>query len=312
MAKKREFYFKSRDGINKVHAVEWRPDKGDAKAVLQIVHGMAEHIDRYDDFAGFMTDNGFIVVGMDNLGHGLTASTKEELGYFAKKNAKEYLVNNAHILKKQIEGENPELPYFFMGHSMGSYITRKYISTYGAGIDGCIIVGTGFESKLSTIPGLAIISIVEKLNGERYRSTFLDNAMFGAYSKRISNPSTSFDWICTDETVVKEYIDNPLDGVIFTVNGFKTLVSLVDEVCSRDTFSKTPVDLPMLLISGSEDPVGNYGKGVKKSFDCFKSAGIKDVKMKLYPGMRHEIINETGKMEVYKDILNWLDTHIEK
>lgn len=312
MAKKREYYFKSCDKINRVHAIEWAPEDGNVKAVIQIVHGMAEHIDRYEDFALFMAEKGFLVTGEDHLGHGKTAATEADLGYFASERAKELLVGNVHKLKKYVQSKNGDVPYFILGHSMGSYITRKYIAKYGSGITGAVIVGTGFENPVSTGMGLKLIELVKSLKGERYKSSFITKIMFGNYMKRIPNPKTSSDWICTDDEVVSAYKADPFCDCTFTINGYETLVSLVREVCSDKSISKVPKYLPVYFVAGAEDPVGTYGVGVMKAFEKFRQAGIEDVDVKIYPGMRHEILNEKGKAEVYADVLAWIEDHMQE
>lgn len=307
MASKREFYFKSSDGINKVHAVEWSPEDGKIRGVLHIVHGMAEKVERYDDFARFMVDKGFLVVGDDHLGHGKTAASDKDFGYIAKENGAHLLVRDEHRLKKHIQESHPEVPYIFLGHSMGSYITRRYISVYGKGVDAAIIVGTGFQTRFETGVALAIASVYRRLRGDRYRSSLMTELAFGKYSDHIDNPRTESDWMCRDDKVVDAFKNDPLCDFVFTVNGYRTLFSLVREDCDPKTAAKVPKELPIYICSGAEDPVGQYGKGVMRTYDQYRDAGIRDLRVKIYPEMRHEIINEIGKEEVYQDILGWIE-----
>lgn len=309
MALKREFYFKSSDGINRVHTVEWSPEDGIVKAVLQIVHGMAEHIGRYDAFARFMADKGYLVVGDDHLGHGKTAASDTEFGYMGEDGA-HLLVKDEHRLQKHVKEQYPVVPYIILGHSMGSYITRRFISIYGHDVDACLILGTGFQSSLETGAGLTLAGIIGRAKGEHHRSDFLTELGFGKYCSRIENPRTESDWMCRDDKVVDEFKSDPLCDFIFTVNGYKALFTLVREDCDDRTAAKVPKELPIYILSGSEDPVGQYGEGVMKTYEQYKQAGIKDLQVKIYPQMRHEILNEYGKEEVFEDILRWTEERI--
>lgn len=309
MALKREFYFKSSDGINRVHTVEWSPEDGTVKAVLQIVHGMAEHVGRYDAFARFMADKGYLVVGDDHLGHGKTAASDTEFGYMGEDGA-HLLVKDEHRLQKHMKEQYPVVPYIILGHSMGSYITRRFISIYGDDVDACLILGTGFQTSLETGAGLTLAGLIGKAKGEHHRSDLLTELGFGKYCSRIDNPRTESDWLCRDEKVVDEFKNDPLCDFIFTVNGYKALFTLVREDCDDRTAAKVPKELPIYILSGAEDPVGQYGEGVMKTYEQYKQAGIEDLQVKIYPQMRHEILNECGKEEVYEDIFRWIEERI--
>lgn len=309
MAARREFYFKSSDGINRIHGVEWAP-KGTVRAVLQIVHGMAERVERYDDFARFMTDKGFLVAGDDHLGHGKSAAGEMDLGYIGK-NGAQLLVKDEHRLQKHMKERYPAVPYIILGHSMGSYITRRLISVYGEDADACLLLGTGFQSRLQTGTALAVAGMIGKLKGEHHRSDLMTELGFGKYCSRIDNPRTESDWMCRDEKVVDDFKNDPLCDFIFTVNAYKALFTLVRDDCDGRTVAKVPKKLPIYIASGSEDPVGQYGEGVMKTYEQYKQAGIEDLQVKIYPDMRHEILNEFGKEEVYKDILCWIEKRID-
>ena len=311
MAKKREFYFKSCDGVNRIHTVEWSPEDGVVRAVLHIVHGMAERVERYDDFARFMADKGYLVVGDDHLGHGKTAAAPTDFGYIGEDGA-HLLVKDEHRLQRHMKQLYPVVPYIILGHSMGSYITRRFISIYGDDVDACLILGTGFQSAAETGAGLTIAGLIGRLRGERHRSDFLTELGFGKYCARIENPRTESDWLSRDEKVVDDFKNDPLCDFIFTVDGFKALLTLVREDCDDRTAQKVPKELPIYILSGAEDPVGQYGEGVMKTYEQYKQAGIENLQVKIYPEMRHEILNELGKEEVYEDILRWTEERISE
>lgn len=308
MAIKKEFTFPSRDGVSSCHAISWEPDDGNIKAIFQIIHGMNEYIDRYDDFASFMASNGFLVVGDDHLGHGKTASGPNELGYFAKQDPQTVVVRDVHRLKKITQEKHPGIPYFIMGHSMGSFIMRKYLTMYGSGIDGSIVMGTGVMPSIVTGFGVFLCNLQKLFWGDHHRSKFITKAAFGSYQKKISNPRTSNDWLTKDTEIVDKYLNDSFSMFTFTLNGYRTLFKLVSYVCKKKNLTSIPKDLPILVCAGADDPVGNYGKGPKAVYDTYVELGIKSVDFKLYDNDRHEILNETDRKEVYQDILNWVES----
>ncbi len=305
MARREEFYFDSRDGKHKIRALKWIPDT-EVKLVLQLVHGMAEHIERYDAFAAFMAEKGILVVANDHLGHGKSVNEKKEWGYFCEKDPLTTVVRDIHRLKKITQEENPGKPYIILGHSMGSLLLRNYLFQYGGGIDGAILTGTASQPALITKPGLLVLHLIGLFKGKKYRSPFASKLVNGDCNGRISAKRTEFDWLTTDEKIVDRYIADEACGYLFTINGYLTLVKSVDRLNSKKLCAQMPKDLPVLFLSGEEDPVGNYGKGVKRAYEQFICAGMKNTQMKLYPGFRHEILNENGKETVYEDILAFL------
>ena len=306
MVKKEDFYFDSRDGEHKIHAVRWIPDVEKPACILQIIHGMAEYIERYDDFARFLADRGILVVGDDHLGHGKSVKPGEPYGYFCKEDAPTVLVRDEHRLKKMVQEQYAGVPYIILGHSMGSFITRNYLFKYGSGIDGAIIMGTGMYSKPSLIFGLALAALQRMLFGADHVSKILNIAVFGAYTKRIKSPKTPFDWLSKNEDNVREYINDPLCGFTFTVNGFQTLFELVYNLHDQERLSKIPKNLPLFFLSGADDPVGDYGRSVELAYRSYKEIGMENVQMKLYPEDRHELLNEVDKEDVYGDIYRWI------
>ena len=311
MVIKKEFTFLSRNGKDNCHAYSWAPENGQVKAILQIAHGMLEYVERYEEFANFLANQGFLVVGADHLGHGKTASSDKDLGYFTQNDASTVLVRDVHRLKKIIQEENPEIPYFIIGHSMGSFIMRKYLAMYCKGIDGVILIGSGNTHPFITSFGIGLTNFIKFFRGDRHKSHLVQKITFGSYLKRIPDAKTPSDWLTRDESIVKAYRSDPLCTYKFTLNGYRALYRLVKFSYNTANFKNLSKDMPILIASGTEDPVGEYGKHPKQIYEQFNSLGIKDVTLKLYDGCRHEILHELNKNEVYDDILNWLNAHIK-
>lgn len=303
--------FESRDGSSKVYAVKWVPEV-EPKAILQITHGMAEYIDRYEKFASFLTDQGILVVGDDHLGHGHTVTLNEgKYGYICKKHSDTVMVRDEHRLKKTIEKEYPGIPYFILGHSMGSFILRNYLCRYGSGIKGAIIMGTGMQPKGLLVVSRALAGIIGLCFGEEHESKFIDSLAFGTYNKKISKPETQSAWLTKDVAIQEKYINDPWCGFTFTVNGFKTLFKLIYNLHDKSNLEQMPKNLPILITSGEEDPVGDYGKAVIGVYESYvKDLKMTNVSLKMYPTCRHEILNETDCEIVYKDILEWIEQQI--
>ena len=303
---KEELYFESRDGVTQIHAVRYTPDSGEIKGVFQIIHGMSEHITRYEDIAEFLTQRGFVVTGDDHLGHGGSVPEGGLKGYFCDQDPATVVVRDVHRLKKMTQELYPGKLYFIMGHSMGSFIARNYIMRYGTGINGAVIMGTGNQTKALIGVSKFIAGFQKTFLGDKHPAVFINKIAFGGYNKRIENPRTYFDWLSVNEENVDRYIEDPDCGFLFTVNGFRTLFELISRLLSKKNLAKVPADLPILFVSGEEDPVGDYGKGVIAAKNALEVAGVKNIEMKLYPGLRHEILNENEREEVKGDIYNWL------
>lgn len=298
--KKEDFYFGSHDGQNRIHGVRYLPDAEEVTAILQIVHGMAEYIERYEEFARFLTDRGILVTGEDHLGHGKSIGSDGAPGYFCEQDSASVVVENVHCLRQMNQERCPEVPYFILGHSMGSFITRNYMAEHGEGLAGVIIMGTGMPPRALIKCSRVLAALLEKLQGPKHVSRLLHKATFGAYPA---------DWLTRDKEIANGYLADPLCGFIFTVNGFQTLFELIDRLYDREKLEKIPKDLPVLMVSGWEDPVGDYGKGVKAAFDSLKSAGLDKLEMKLYKEDRHELLNELDRDKVMEDIYEWLRTY---
>lgn len=306
MVRKEEFYFDSRDRQSKIHSVKWIPDVAKPVCIFQIVHGMAEHIERYDEFAQFLAGKGILVVGEDHLGHGKSVEDGGTYGYFCKEDALNILIRDVHRLKKIVQEQYPDVPYLILGHSMGSFIVRNYICRYGSGVNGAVIVGTGMNSKSSIFIARTLTSIQKLFLGSKHISKFMDRLAFGAYNKKFEPIRTTYDWLSMDEANVDRYIADPLCGFTFTLNGFSTLFQLAHECYNQEKTEKIPKHLPILILSGADDPVGNYGRGVEKAYKFYEDHGLVNVQMKLYEKDRHELLNETDRELAFGDIYRWI------
>lgn len=305
-----ELKLPSRDGIHRLHVVFWKPDK-EVRGVVQISHGMIEMIERYDEFAHYLNDNGFAVIGNDHLGHGLTAGRDEDFGYFCRKNMSATVVSDLHRVTRYAKKHyDDSVPYFLLGHSMGSFMARRYIMTYGNELTGAVIIGTGSKSVFTLAAGKALSALVRLAKGDRYHSKLIEQCAFHNYLERIQNPRTESDWITRDEAIVDQYRENKYCRFQFTVNGYRTLFEVLSFIQKEQNIENIPRELPLLFLAGGMDPVGDYGKAVNEICREYKKKGINDVSMKLYPDDRHEILNELDRERVYSDILRWLENHL--
>ncbi len=306
-ANKKAFSFASSSGLSDIYACKYTPADGiTPKAVIQIAHGMAEHHERYEDFIEFLTTNGFIVYINDHLGHGKSVSDESELGFFGKENGYLYLVEDMKNLTEIAKSENPELPVILFGHSMGSMLSRLYTEKYGSLLKGAVYCGTTGANPAASA-GIAIIKAITKIKGDHHRSGFINNLAFGTYNKKTAK-RTAFDWLTTVDSVVDKYIADPLCGFLFTTNGYRDLLTLMLVISRNDWYTSVPLDLPIYLIAGDEDPVGAYGKGVKAVYQGLVDTKHSDVSLKMFTGDRHEILNEKDKDDVYNSVVQWIDT----
>ena len=311
MVKKIEFTFDSRDGMTKIHAVRWIPE-GKVLCILQVVHGMAEYIERYEALAQYLGEKGILVTGDDHLGHGKSVGADGTYGYFCEQDPATVVVRDVHRLKKMTQEEYPGVPYVILGHSMGSFIARNYLFKYGTGIQGAVICGTGSQPK-ALVKVCKLQAAVQSLFlGSKHTAKLMDKLAFGNYNQKIADAKTPFDWLCTDKAVVDAYMEDNLCGFTFTVNGFQTLFTLIDRLNQEENLLLMPKELPVYFIAGDKDPVGNYGEGVKKAFEDFKQAGMERISIKLYPGDRHELLNEKDKYKVYEDLYPWIMERVKE
>ncbi len=314
MTREERFSFLSADGKTTIDAVKWIPEDGKYHAILQISHGMVEYIDRYKAFAEFLNNQGYLVVGHSHLGHGNSVTTKDNWGYFAEKNSADILNKDMHTLRTMVQAENEGVPYFMLAHSMGSYLLRRYVTFYNENLWGVIIMGTGAVPEATAKMGRAVCSILAFFRGWHHRSELVRSLTFSGSYKQFdmdgSNPENS--WLCRDVEHVKKYYSTEACRFTFTLNGFHTLMDTVAYDDNMENIKKTPKDLPMLIVSGAQDPVGDLGEGVKKVYYKYEEAGMKDITYKLYENDRHELVNEPDKEVIFNDILSWMEVRIAK
>lgn len=303
---KRHFYYQSKDNATQIHAIEWIPD-GTIRAVLQISHGMVEYIDRYDEFARFLNERGFYVVGQDHLGHGESVQSDEDHGYFHDRDGNECVIGDIHELHRITAEKYPDIPYFLLGHSMGSFLTRQYIKTHGEGLAGVILMGTGSQPLPLIKLGKLLCRMTAAVKGWNYRSQFVNNMAFGGYNRRFRPARTPMDWISRNEQNIDSYLKDPWCTFVFTVNGYYHMFRGMEQLHKTENFQRIPRSLPVFFVAGAEDPVGDFGKGVERVYRKYKDGGMQDVSIKLYPNDRHEILNETDRKEVYEDLERWLE-----
>lgn len=304
-----EFTFLSADGKTPIHAVEWLPE-GQVRAVLQISHGVSEYILRYESFAEYLTVRGFAVVGHDHLGHGQSVAEGSPRLYFGPKGSWSWVVDDIDQRRNLAKAKFPQVPYFLMGHSMGSFLARTYLIRYPGAVDAAIIMGTGQMSPAIIAGGKAVAAEEARRVGEDQTSSLVDKLAFGAYNKRFAPNRTGFDWLSLNQDNVDRYIADPLCGGNATIGLFREMLGGLSFIAKPQNLKRMNLNIPVLFISGEMDPVGDCGKGVKRAFESFRKAGVRDVSIRLYPELRHEILNETCRETVYEDIYQWLAAKI--
>lgn len=304
----------SSDERSWLRVMVWLPSEAyTRRGVVQLVHGMIEHIERYDDFARFLAGLGYVVFGHDHIGHGKSVAASTELGCMPLKGGKDILVEDVRRAREAallMCGTVEDLPRFIFGHSMGSFVTRAYIARYADDLAGAVLCGTGNQPRLMALAGRTLARLIGSIKGADYRSRLLDALCTGAFASAIDDARTDHDWLSIDPAVVDAYLADPLSDFTFSAGGYATLTDLVSEVVSPASAAAVSHDLPLLFIAGAEDPVGSRGVDVKKAADLYKNQGVKNVRTIIYPAMRHEILNEPHHEDVYSDVEAWFTERI--
>lgn len=302
---KQKNFFQSTNGSNKICYYRYTPET-EIRGVFQLVHGMAEHGERYEGFAEYLCERGFAVYIHEHVGHGGSAANKQGLGLFMDAKQAAVMVEDARKMSEIAKSENEGKKLILFGHSMGSFVVRLYAAKYSNEIDGLVICGSGAKNKLAPIARV-LIKTMKLFKGKDYKSKLIDKLSFGKFNDRYDNAKTAFDWLSRDERVVNEYIASDYCGFLFSLDGMLMLLDVNVNSNRPETFKAVRPSLPILIVSGDMDPVGEYGEGVRQVYKSYLDAGIQNCAMKLYPGARHEILNETNKQEVYADIFEFAD-----
>lgn len=298
------YTFPSATGICDIFMQSFIPcEKDKIKGIIYIVHGMAEHIDRYIEAAKYFNEANFAVFMHDHAGHGRSVKTEDDLGYFGKDDGYEKIVDDVNNALNNVKKIFPDVPIILWGHSMGSFVVRRYIAKYPGNACAAVICGTSGANP-GAAAGISLAKLTAKLLGKHHRSAVLDKMAFGTYNRKFDG-DTGFEWLSKNEDNIKEYVKDPLCGFKFTAYGFKDLFSLLAAVSDKQWYNEVPSAMPLYLISGEDDPVGNYGKGVTEVFNKLEKSGHSNVEIKLYPTLRHEIHNEECKTEIFDDILSF-------
>ena len=305
MIREEHFTFTSQEGNVKIHGMRWIPE-GEVRAVVQLVHGMSEHIARYREFAFFLAGQGILVVGHDHLGHGDSMESEEGYGYFAKENGNRALVCDIHQIVRMTRRVYDKVPYIMLGHSMGSFLVRQYLCCHGTELSGAVICGTGYQPEAVLKAALALCRMEAALRGWKSRSHLMQWMTFGSFNSKFAPNRTQSDWLCRNEEIVDAYVNDPKCGFVFTLNGYYNLFLTMYKVIRREYLERMPRELPVLFISGEKDPVGGFGKGVRTVETLFRETGMRSVECRLYPEDRHELLNEVDRQKVYEDILDWI------
>ena len=306
------FTYPSSNSKRNIHALICYPKNAQYTRIIQILHGKREYIERYLPFMEYLTTKGYIAVGHDYLGHGQSINSQEELGFIGEPNPNELIIKDIHTLHIMMHQKYPNLPYFMCGHSWGSYLLRQYICLCNQGLNGVILLGSGYENIFKVSIAKSLCEIISFFRGSHHRSQFISKLSKGKKFQRYDITRTDIynSWITSDPEMAKEYNEDTKRNYEFTLNAFIGMLDSTMYSCDPKNIKKVRKDLPVLFLSGGGDPIGNFGEGVKKSCDLFREAGVKDVTMKIYENGRHEMLNEINRKEVFVYIKNWMEEKI--
>ena len=304
---RQDIWFDSK-GAGKIHACRWVPE-GQPRAVVQILHGIAEFVERYDDFANFLNDQGVLVVAEDHMGHGQSINGDGIQGYFH--GGWFTAVEDSMQLMADTKAEYPDVPYILFGHSMGSFMARTILCKYpDCGLTGAVICGTGWQPAAALPAMVKMLEGISKLSDETKPSEMLQKLVFGSYNKKVEHPRTPYDWLTRDDRIVDAYIAHPLCGFTPTAGLMREMIRGIHYIQQKTNLEAMNKKLPVFFIAGGDDPVGPYGKGVHICAEAFRKAGMEDVSVRIYPLCRHEILNEINREQVYQDVWKWIEKYL--
>ena len=292
----------------KLHLYTWQPNQ-EAIGVIQILHGMAEHAGRYNMFAKKLAGNGYVVYAHDHRGHGKT--DPDQLGFISEQDGFDLLVQNVEDITNHIKKEHPELPVVMFGHSMGSFLLQRFLQKSSFSPDAVVYSGSNGKPPAILNAGILIASILKKLFGPEAKSPLLEKMSFGAYNKKFKPNRTDFDWLSRDNAMVDLYIDDPLCGFTCSTSFYHQLFTGLKKLHSHKPFADHTKDIPILIVSGDADPVSEMGKGIKSLEKCVRNSSVTDLEVKVYPGGRHEMLNEINRDEVMDFIINWISKKLD-
>ncbi len=305
----RDFFYLSADGQTNIHAVQWAGEE-QPRAVIQIAHGICEYIERYDHFARWLAERGFVVVGNDHLGHGKSWQEPARQGLFREKDGWDTVLFDMETLRRMTAEQYPGVPYILLGHSMGSFLARTWLIKAPGLFSAAIISGTGQQDEKLLKAGYAFTNLLARLRGPLHRSTSAKGLMFSAYNKPFRPNRTDYDWICGNDEVVDAYCQDPGCQFLPCVSLYRDMLGGLLFIGDPDNLSMMDKQTPVLLFSGEKDPVGEMGTGVDRVYQGFLQAGCVDVQCKLYPDGRHEVLNEQWRETVYQDVLAWVESKL--
>jgi len=300
----------SSDGITTLNGYIWSPEpEVKARGILQMNHGMCEHIGRYAVYAETFTAAGFIVVGHDHLGHGRSVRSQEYRSYFSEKDGYKKVLKDMHSVTEEARKQYPGFPLFILGHSMGSFMLRRYLTQYSRDVDGAVIMGTGWFSTATADAALGIAKLAKLFKGEFYRSRLLPAITLEAYNKQFAPNRTPHDWLAKNPEVADAYAQDPLSGIPFTTSAYVDFFRVIRLLTLGKDLEKIRKDLPVLVISGADDPVGG-ANAVEKVAEQYEKLGLKDVSKVIAPGDRHELLREADGPEQIQKIIDWMAARV--
>lgn len=302
--KKTERFFPLENSDTKLHAYTWEPEDAEIRGVVQLVHGMAEYIDRYNDFAEYLTGLGFAVIGHDHRGHGQSIRSLDDLGYFAEENGDKILLEDMHLVSLYAAHQWPDKPVFILGHSMGSFLVRRYVTLHSHELQGAVFMGTGQVPMSAAALGRRLAKMICRTRGDHHVSHLLTGMVLGGYNKSIKNARTPVDWLSRNEENCDRYLADPFCGFEFTAGAYKDFFSVLVDLAANADENHLRRDLPILIISGEKDPVGGQDACIDVA-KHYRYLGVEDVELKIYRDDRHEILNEVDREQVYQDLGEW-------